>query len=118
MAVVSDFITIVGDAPKTITVTEVDLPFNTGGRRAANDASGHAVVFLTVKGLRNSAPVKVNNDKIGELSPHTDQNGWYVQMIALPGSVLNDGNNVLELEAHPGDNYQVKDVFCFFHQNA
>lgn len=115
-AVVSDFVFILGDKPTTITVTERDFKFNTGGRRVADDASGTAFVILSVRALKREVPVKVNDKNIGSITAYADQNGWYTQIIGMSGSVLKDGDNVLELEAHPGDNYQVKDAICFFHQ--
>ncbi len=122
MPKVADFITIVGDSPRTIGVTEQDIPFNTGGREGSNSVSDHAFIILSVKGLRNSVAIKVNGQTIDQLHPAPDtanfQKTWFTQMVAMRGSVLRNGNNVLELEARPGDNFQVKNTFCFFHQNA
>ena len=52
---------------------------------------------------------------------------WYTQMVAFNGSDLKNGNNEVQIEAvgFPGsrstnkfDDFQVKDMMCFFHQSA
>ena len=120
---VADFITIINDTPKTITVTEVDFPFDTGGRVGGDSIGAQGFVIFNVKGLKDrKVPVKVNGIHVGDLMPYPNtpqfQSTWFTQTIGFNGDKLRDGGNVLELEAYPGDNYQVKNVYCFFHQDA
>ncbi len=121
MPVLSDFTTIIGDSPKTVTLTASDIEFNTGGREAGSSEVGTkgAVIIFSVQGLNASNTVKVNGTAIGNLSPNPDQSNWFMQTISLPGNILKDGDNKLRLEANATDNsFKVKNVICFFHQDA
>ena len=114
MPVVSDFIRIVGDSPKSIGNAAVELPFNTGGREASHDA----LLVFGVKGLNSTVSVKVNNVVVGSLTPNATQTHWFTQQVYMGGSSIKDGNNELQMEAVNNDGFEIKDVSCFFGQSA
>lgn len=118
MPIVSDFVTIINNKEQLITARERDFPFGTGGR-----SKGSAFIIFNIRNLRETLPVKVNGREIGTLNKYPRDNDfqltpWFTQIITFSGSLLRDGNNELELESSKTDNYFVKDVQCFFHQNA
>lgn len=100
--------------------------FNTGGRRS----TGHAYLIFMVSGLTGTGPgarVEVNEHFVGHIERHTggDLSHWYTQMINISGSVLNDGNNELEVHAAVNetnndqfDDFRLKNIFCHFQQSA
>jgi hypothetical protein len=114
MFIVSDFIQVIGDEPLMITNTAKEVTFDTARR----DAAHTALLMFNVKGLNSAVPVLVNNTKVGSLTPTPLQSGWFTQMVALKGSVLKDGTNEFQLQAAPVDNFEIKDVMCFFGQPA
>ena len=137
MPVLCDFIQIVGDSPVTIgdSLPVFEKTFGTGGRESGSTA----LLIFNVRGLtfaNQDVSVKVNNQEVGKIFRYGGLNDaertdtakyWYTQMIALQGSTLHDGNNELQIEAvgWPGatntnkfDDFQIKDVMCFFHQAA
>jgi hypothetical protein len=114
MAVVSDYTMIVGDTPKNIGGGVVELPFDTGGRHQPKEA----FLIFSVKGLNTVTPVKVNNVEVGKLQPNPTQGHWYTQMVYMTGSQLNNGANELQLEAVGVDNFQIRQVTCFFGQDV
>ncbi|MDP8304924.1 MAG: hypothetical protein RAO75_00180 [Candidatus Chlorobium antarcticum] len=137
MPVLCDFIQIVGDTPVTIGDSQAvwEANFNTGGRYS----SGTAFLIFNIRGLtytNKNVNVKINNKNIGQIARYgglsnEERNNiagfWYTQMIAMNGSTLNDGKNEIQIEAvgFPGsdnankfDDFQLKDVMCFFHQSA
>ena len=110
---VCDFIQVIGDEPLLITNTAKELNFDTILRYAQHTA----LLIFNVKGLNSTVPVLVNNTKVGWLTPTPLQSGWFTQMVALKGSVLKDAEaNELQLQAAPSDNFDIKDVMCFFGQ--
>lgn len=137
MAVLCDFIEIVGDSSVTIGDSQPvwEKAFNTGGR----NSSGTALLIFNIKGLTyatSSVAVKINNTTVGNLYPYkckddaerdiVSQN-WYTQMISVSGSTIKDGNNEIQINAvgYPGatssnmyDDFQIKNVVCFFHQSS
>ncbi len=137
MPVVCDFTQIIGDSPVTIGDPRLvwEKTFNTGGR---NSGSSGFFIF-NVRGLTYAnvdVKVKLNNKVVGNISRYgglndADRNEnakyWYTQMVAFNGSDLKNGNNEIQIEAvgFPGstssnkfDDFQVKDMMCFFHQSA
>ena len=137
MPVVCDFIQIVGDSPVTIGdgLPVWEKTFNTGGR----SSSSTAFLLFNVRGLTHTdrdVDVKINNQVIGQIARYGGLNNaerddtakyWYTQMIAMNGSTLNNGDNEIQIEAvgWPGatasnqfDDFQLKDVMCFFHQSV
>jgi hypothetical protein len=133
MPVVSDFTVIQGDGRITIGdsgTTLWEATFGTGGR-AANEI---AFLIFNVRGLTDATTdvaVKVNNVEVGTIRRYASGNNnagdWYTQMITVDGSTLNSGNNELQIEAvgWPGatagnmfDDFDLKDVICFFHQEV
>jgi homoserine acetyltransferase len=101
--------------------------FHTGGRHK----NGHAVLVFMVRGLtgEHSATVKVNNQFAGRIEPYTgaDPAHWFVQMINISGGPLISGVNELQIDGAPPtnpapgnqfDDFQVKNVLCFFQQEA
>jgi hypothetical protein len=109
---VCDFIQVIGDEPLLITNTTKEVNFDTLSRYAQHTA----LLIFNVKGLNSTVPVLVNNTKVGWLTPIPLQSGWFTQMVALKGNVLKDGTNELQLQAAPSDNFDIKDVMCFFGQ--
>ncbi|MGH3978339.1 MAG: hypothetical protein ACRDRZ_04965 [Pseudonocardiaceae bacterium] len=125
-----------------------EASFNTGGREAGTSVGQTAFLIFNVRGLTHAnqdVVVRVNGTEQGTIQHYfpggpgvnegdiddpaklRHQNHWYTQLIALTGSQLNDGDNELQIEAvrFPGntagntfDDFQIKDMICFFHQNA
>ncbi len=123
MPVVCDFVEIVGDVPQNITVQVWEENFNTGGREPGSSTRPDrgALLLFNVRGITNSnARVRINNVEVGQISPYPNSNNsyWYTQMIALTGSQLNNGDNEVEIQATTGDPFQIKNMVCFFHQDA
>ena len=132
MPVVSDFTLIRGDSVVTIgdSLPVWETTFNTGGRESGSPA----FLIFNVRGLTATTvnvAVKINNQEVGQIRRYGGDgdivNNWYTQMIAVDGSTLNNGNNELQIQAvgWPGaeagnlfDDFQLKDVVCFFHQSA
>lgn len=133
MPVVSDFTVIQGDGRVTLGdsgLTLWEATFGTGGR-AANEM---AFLIFNVRGLTDTdvdVVVKVNNVDVGTIRRYGGNNEnsghWYTQMITVDGSTLISGNNELQIEAvgWPGaeagnmfDDFDLKDVICFFHQEV
>jgi hypothetical protein len=137
MPVLCDFVQIVGDAPVNIgdSLPVWEVKFNTGGR----DSSGTAFLIFNVRALTHTnvnVNVKINNKTIGQIARYgglseaeraDTAHYWYTQMIAMNGSNLNNGDNEIQIEAvgFPGatntnkfDDFQLKNVICFFHQSA
>lgn len=132
MTVLSDFTLIRGDSPVTIGdgMPLWEATFGTGGRVASETA----LLIFNVRGLtvtNVNVVVKVNNVEVGQIRRYGGDgdiaNNWYTQMIALNGSQLNDGFNEIQVAAvgWPGatsgnlfDDFELKDVVCFFHQEA
>ncbi|HKS39055.1 MAG TPA: hypothetical protein VJX74_00465 [Blastocatellia bacterium] len=137
MTVLCDFTLIQGDGSITIGdgLPVWEKKFNTGGRRS--DAP--ALLIFNVKGLTRSTSsvnVKINNLVVGQIHPYSDltiaarddnAKNWFTQMIAMNGTELKDGDNEIQIEAvgfpeststNKFDDFQLKDVVCFFHQAA
>ena len=120
----NDAVTI-GDADDTWQAT-----FNTGGRESGSPA----FLIFNVRGLTATnvnVVVEINDEEVGQIRRYGGDgdinNNWYTQMIAFSGSTLNNGNNEIKIQAvsWPGaeegdlyDDFQLKDVVCFFHQSA
>lgn len=137
MPVLCDFTQIVGDAPVNIgdALPVWEKNFNTGGRHR----DGTAFIIFNIRGLTYAdanIDVKINNRSIGRIYPYpclndADRNNvarhWYTQMIAMNGSELNNGDNEIQINAvgfagsnnaNRFDDFEIKDVMCFFHQSA
>lgn len=134
MPVLADFTVIRGDSPITIgdNNTSWDTTFNTGGRH--NSA---AVLMFNIQHLTHThrnVVVKVNGNEVGRIYPYSGEfetaKNWYTQIITLTGSQLkSSGNNQLRIQAvrldpedttgtNVFDDFNIKDVVCFFHQEA
>jgi hypothetical protein len=128
--------------------TLFETSFNTAGREGGTVVGQTAFLIFNVRGLTHAnqdVVVSVNGTQQGTIGHYfpggpgvntndindpnklRHQNHWYTQLIALTGSQLNDGDNQLQIEAvrFPGntgtntfDDFQIKDMMCFFHQNA
>ena len=118
--------------------------FHTGGRHS----DGQALLILTVSGLTHTdqhVPVRVNSVQIGLIrnyfpggsdvvySDPADPNKArqrdhvYTQVIQFPGTVINNGNNTIEIDAvtFPGnsasnhyDGFTLFNIVCFFNQKS
>jgi hypothetical protein len=146
MPVLSDFVLVVGDDPVTIGDGNPtwEATFHTGGRRRDHPA----LLVFNVRHLthtKRDVPVRINEMEVGRIhnyypggpgvgetnvsdpAKHRQQDHYYTQMIAMNGERLNDGTNEIEIDAvdFPGnsgsnkyDDFNVKDLVCFFHQSA
>jgi len=137
MPVHCEFTQIVGDDPVVIGDSKPvwEANFDTEGRKS----SGSAFLVFNVRGLALAdadVKVKVNNQLVGKIFRHGSfgacaQSGnaeyWHTQMITLSGSMLKDGANEIQIEAigvvgekkaASRDDFELKDLMCFFHQAA
>ena len=146
MPVLCDFTLIVGDNPVTIGDSDQvwEQTFNTGGRRS-NSAG---FLIFNVRHLTHSnldVVVSINGSQVGVIHNYrpggagidmTNVNQpekwrqadhWYTQMIAFTGDQINNGKNTIQIQAvqfpenttdNKFDDFQIKDMFCFFHQEA
>src|SRR5215208_5254521 len=126
MPVVSDYV-FIETANKQVTIGDdgdnhngwTSPPFDTGGRH-----SGTAYISFMVSGMTESnrnAKVFLNNrpDEIGLLL--RGGSGWNTQTIAFFGSLLNNGDNRIRVEAvqkfdGTNDPFKVRNPICHFHQ--
>lgn len=140
-----DFTQVVGDRPVNIGDREplFERTFGTGGRQRSP-----AFLIFNVRHLTHSdlnVPVSINGHEVGFIhnyrpgGPDIDRTDgsqpekyrqidhWYTQMIAFPGSQLDRGENTIQIQAtqfpensarNKYDDFQIKDMFCFFHQGA
>ena len=100
------------------------IKFNTGGLRHAP-----ALLTLMVRQLTAGGPngdggrVSIKNGSrerdIGRLRPSSATNGdlWRHEQFIIPTNILVDGDNFLVLR-RAGENFQVRDIVCFFHQGT
>jgi len=115
MPVVSDFIRVVGDNPRSVGSAAVEIPFSTTARAAGHDA----LLVFGVKGLSSTVQVKVNNTVVGSLTANPTQSHWFTQMVYMTGAQIKDNSpNELQLEAVNNDSFEIKGVTCFFGQGA
>jgi hypothetical protein len=136
MPIVCDFRMIVGDKP--VQIGDATKPiwgakFSTLGRYK----DGVAFLIFSVRGLtyaQDSLDVNVNGQVVGQITPTYFpaapplEGWWFTQMIAMSGSVLHDDkeNSILiQAVTFVGasgsdvfDDFQIKDMFCFFHQST
>ena len=118
MAVVADFRRVVGDSVVSVPVVgpwpqrfEV-AEFLTNERLADPE---QALLICSVRNLAGSAEVRINDEPVGTLT--SAGANWTTQVIAVSGSELAAGSNELNV-TNVTDGFQLKDVFCFFHQNS
>ncbi len=131
MPVVSDFVVIQGDNPVVVgepPKDEFNDTFNTGGRWP----NGGAILMLMVRGLTatdKNVSVVINGKPVGWIYNHkgANKNHWFTQIINIGKGVLKNGNNSIRIEgvswkgAKPGniiDDFAMKNIICFFQQNA
>ena len=137
MTLLCDFTEIVGDNPVSIGDGKPvwAANFNTGGR----DSNSSAFLIFNVRGLTHTdrnVNVTVNNQPVGSIACYggvteaarvDNAKYYYTQMISLSGATLKDGINAVQINAvgHPGatstnlyDDFQIKNMICFFHQAA
>lgn len=146
MPVLCDFTLIVGDSPISLgdsnQVWEED--FDTGGRRSNSPGflifnvrhlthSNHDVVVSfngnQVGVIYNYRPggAGIDSTNINQPEKWRQADHWYTQMIAFSGDQLNSGKNTIQIQAvqfpehtrtNEYDDFQIKDMICFFHQEA
>ena len=130
MALLSDFITIQGDASVTIgdANSQATFPFNTGGRHA----SGQAFLMLMVRGMTEAtenANVAINGVSVGQIRRRNgaDPDHWFTEIINVGGGQLENGNNILGIGRVPRltptpdnqfDDFLVRNIICFFQQDV
>jgi hypothetical protein len=128
MPVVCDF-TVIQDGTVTIgdNTGKFQQSFGTGGRH-----NSQALLMVNVKGLtRKFAAVRLNGTFLKALQPAVEasRDQWFTQHMVLPSHLLspNEGQNVIEIfhadntnSADGGqfDDFEIRDVVCFFHQEA
>ena len=100
------------------------IKFNTGGLRHAPALLTLMVRQLTAGGLNgDGGRVSIKNGSrerdIGRLRPSSATNGdlWRHEQFIIPTNILVDGDNFLVLR-RTGENFQVRDIVCFFHQGT
>ena len=142
MPVVADFVVVHGSTPvlkigdpnpQENVIEEWNGSFNAGGREA-----GSALMFLNVRHLTHTdreVVVKINGFELGRISPYSGEaetwDNWYTQMFTFEPRAfqLQDGHNTIQIEAvrmrpeqtsgnNVFDDFHIKDVVCFFHQDA
>jgi hypothetical protein len=121
MAVLADYVQILGDTPQNIQqvsgsaevpLGDNDGKFNTTGR----DSDGTALLLYSVKDLAGSAAVVVNNVKVGSITASAGA-AFSTQLIAMDSGKIKDGDNDIVLK-NVTDPFAIKDVRCFFHQKS
>jgi hypothetical protein len=146
MTVVGDFTQILGDTPITIgdgnpvwqqnfdtTGREVNSPgfliFNVGHLTHTDldvvvSVNGNqvGVIYNYRPGGAGIDTININQPEKLRQAPH-----YYTQIIAFSGDQINNGNNTIQIQAvgfpestaaNTFDDFTIKDVFCFFHQNV
>ena len=127
MPIVADF-TVIQDGNVTIGDNNASFikTFSTGGRHNSS-----AMLMLNVRGLADGhAAVRINGDFQKALQPHADGDSsrWYSQHMVLPSSLLSPNANQNELRidrveendnvSGSFDDFVIRDVVIFFHQQA
>ena len=121
MPVVSDFTTIRSDGPDSTSTVTVgpgswNAEFDTGGRHAP----GTAYIAFELRGMEQAsqkAEVTLNGDDIGFLTGGSP-NQWATQIMSVPGSALNNGNNLIAVGPVANQPFQLRNVICHFHQDT
>lgn len=109
----------------------LSIPFSTGGGHFSAGLLTLMVRFLTDSVGPTEARVRINGVTIGQLQATSieDQFTWRHEQFAIPSNILNHGSGnqntltisrVLEDDNVGGnfDDFQVRDIVCFFHQVA
>jgi len=130
MAILSDFVRIVGDNNIVIGDGNNEDGFTRSFRTAGRLANRSAFITFMVRGMtvaNDNADVFVNDKKIGVLfnANGGNSNHWQTQTVSMAGSDLNDGENVLRVGAVPNptgndnfDDFTIRNVYCHFHQES
>jgi hypothetical protein len=116
-----------GDTPVTIgdSLPLWEVHFSTPERVTTHPA----MLMFNVSGLTQTdlnVIVKINGTEVGRIYRYDDGNGghWFTQMIHIAGNQINDGDNVLQIQAvtWPGatasnlyDDFSLKNVLVFYH---
>jgi hypothetical protein len=131
MTVVSDF-TVIQDSAVTIGDAKPE-DFQGKFRTTNNQDAQKALITMMVSGLAGgSSTVRLNGHKIGEIAPHDagSSNEWFAEQFAVNNKILKPGQanpNTLEIKLVPAanpapgnafDDFQVRDIVCFFHQDV
>ena len=133
MPTLCDFIEIIGNKP--VTIGDGRNPwqgtFDTGGRRE----EARALLIFNVRGLtyaQEGARVEINEEEVGTIVPYSGKDAtahdWHTQMISVSGSTIKDSKkNRITIHAalYPGtsagnayDDFDIKNLVCFFHQHT
>ena len=129
MAILSDFVRIVGDNRITIGDNSNSSGFTTNFRTAGRISNRAAFISFMVRGMTlatEDAEVFVNDQQVGRLENNNGGrvNAWQTQSISFAGSVLNDGENTLRVDTVPSstggnfDDFTISNVICHFHQDS
>lgn len=136
MPIVADFQEIVGDSPQRIgddefRVWEAEFPtrgrIDVGGQRSR----GNVFLIFEVQGLTatiQDVVVSVNGRDVGRIHPYEDSHvNIHTQMISFPPEVLDDGDNIIQVQAvgfqnsSPGnlfDDFAITNMVIFYHRAA
>ncbi|NES24990.1 MAG: hypothetical protein F6K41_40295 [Symploca sp. SIO3E6] len=130
MAILSDFVRIVGDNNIRIGDGSNENGFTRSFRTAGRLANRSAFITFMVKGMtvsNDDADVFVNDKRVGVLfnANGGNRNHWQTQTVSMAGSDLNDGDNVLRVGSVPNptgsddfDDFTIRNVYCHFHQES
>ena len=132
MPVVSDFTIVQGD--DRVTIGDSNTLWEANFSTSARVESEPALLIFNVRGLTDTnvdVVVRVNDIQVGTIGRYnggsSNAGNWFTQMIRVEGATLNSGSNELRIEAvgWPGatagnmfDDFDLKDVVCFFHQDV
>lgn len=129
----SNFTLIVGDQPVGIGDSQPvwEQKFSTPDR----DSNYPAILMFNIRGLTyatKTVEVKINEKIVGTIAPYATPDAqrnifatnWQMQTVALVGADIKNGVNEIQINAvgFPGssesnkyDNFEIKDVICFYH---
>lgn len=131
MAILSDFVRIVGDESIVIGDNNNESGFTRSFRTADRREDRSAYISFMLKGMtgtNDNAEIFVNDRIVGLLLPNNGGNPdhWQTQTISLEGNQLEDGNNILRvgpvasMSGSPNnfDDFTIRNVYCHFHQDS
>jgi hypothetical protein len=118
MAILCDFIQVLGDGgqaiPATVGNAEVPLPdFDTTAREGGQTA----LLMYSAKNLAGTAEVFINGNNVGTITATPAEGVFSTQLIGVRGNQLNNGKNEIVLK-NVTDQFTIKDVNLFFHQSS
>ncbi|ETX05591.1 MAG: hypothetical protein ETSY2_22080, partial [Candidatus Entotheonella gemina] len=86
---------------------------------ASEIADSHAYLLMQIRSVDSSGGAhrvkvngtNINDNRVPDLPPAPgNSQAWLLWMLSFPASLLNIGNNTLEIERASNDNFEVGDV--------